>query len=428
VINAKIKALFSWQITKLFPKLIRMKRTLLSIGIAIFSQLIIAQQKLNFWDSLALTPPMGWNSWNFFENRVSEKVVKDMADAMSTNGMNEAGYKYLIIDDFWVGGRDAKNRLFPDSMRFPNGMKHLADYVHSKGLKLGIYSDAAPYTCGGVTASYGFEELDAKTFVEWGIDYLKYDYCNAPEDVVTAFTRYSKMGNALKNSGRPIVFAICEWGQRKPWLWARAAGGHLWRTTWDSRDVWQSNDKNLTGIMEIYEQQQGLESFAGPGGWNDPDLLMVGLNGKGSSSTVGGRFKGCTFNEYRTHFALWCMLAAPLIVNMDLSTMDKPTLDLLTNKYLVAINQDPLGKQASIVYDKDNIQVLVKPMSNNQIAVCVFNKNDMTKHFRIDLKNDLNIWQSVRTTQIWSARAIPKLTFLEGQLPAHDCEVYLLEY
>lgn len=173
-----------------------------------------AQQK----DSLlAQTPPMGWNSWNFFEENISEQIVKKMADEMVGNGMVGKGYSYLIIDDYWVGGRDQQNKLFPDPNRFPNGVKALADYEHAKGMKLGIYSDAAEYTCGGVTASYNFEELDAKTFADWGIDYLKYDYCNAPEDVTTAFTRYKKMGDALKKTGRPIIYAICEWGSRKPW-------------------------------------------------------------------------------------------------------------------------------------------------------------------------------------------------------------------
>ncbi|MDD4141885.1 MAG: glycoside hydrolase family 27 protein, partial [Bacteroidales bacterium] len=298
--------------------------------------------------NLAPTPPMGWNSWNFFEYEVSEQILKETADAMVANGMKDAGYEYIIIDDYWVGGRDNKNRLFPDPVRFPNGIKAVSDYVHSKGLKLGIYSDAAEYTCGGVTASYGFEELDAKTFASWGIDYLKYDYCNAPEDVETAFIRYKKMGDALKNSGRDIVFAICEWGQRQPWLWAKAAGGHLWRTTYDSRDIWSSGDVHAGikgGVIDLFDLQEGLAQYAGPGAWNDPDMLMVGLFGKGKSSSLHGQLTGCNQIEYNSNFALWCMLAAPLIVNSDIRHLDKATIDLLTNKHLIAIDQDPLGKQ-----------------------------------------------------------------------------------
>ena len=384
------------------------------------------QQRFTSWDSLALTPPMGWNSWNFFEGNISEKIVVDMADAMVSNGMKEAGYQYLIIDDYWVGGRDNKNELYPDPVRFPKGMKFLADYVHSKGLKLGIYSDAAPYTCGGVTASYGFEETDAKTFAKWGIDYLKYDYCNAPGDVVTAFERYSKMGDALKKCGRPIVFAICEWGQRKPWLWAKAAGGHLWRTTWDSRDVWESKDQNLTGIMEIFSQQEDLAQYAGPGGWNDPDLLMVGLYGKGSSSSVNGRFKGCTFTEYKTHFALWCMLAAPLIVNMDLKNTDPEILKLITNKDLIKIDQDELGKQAQTILRKGDLQVLLKALKNNSFAVCVFNRGDKSTVFNLSLKNDLNLWQPFTVTNVWEGKTISAVANLKGTLNSHDCVVYLL--
>ncbi|MFZ4547425.1 MAG: glycoside hydrolase family 27 protein [Bacteroidales bacterium] len=374
--------------------------------------------------SLALTPPMGWNSWNLVEAEVSDPLIREIADAMVATGMKDAGYSYIIIDDFWVGGRDVTNRLFPDPKRFPNGIKPLADYVHSKGLKLGIYSDAAEYTCGGVTASYGFEELDAKTFADWGIDYLKYDYCNAPEDVTTAFARYKKMGDALKKTDRPIVYAICEWGQRQPWLWARAAGGHLWRTTWDSRDVWQSENSNLTGIMEIFDQQKDLAQFSGPGGWNDPDLLMVGLYGKGKSASVNGRFKGCSAIEYRTHFALWSMLSAPLIVNLDIRSMDKETAEILLNKEILAINQDSLGKQGVTLFIRNQIQVLKKELQNGDVAICVFNRSEQTVSYNFDLKNDLNIWFPATVHGISDKITNPKTKALSQTLLPHDCRVY----
>lgn len=406
----------------------RSNKIVLLISFALFNiTCTVAQQQYSAWDSLALTPPMGWNSWNFFEGNVSEQVVIDMADAMVANGMKDAGYQYLIIDDYWVGGRDNQNKIYPDAKRFPHGIKYLADYVHQKGLKLGIYSDAALLTCGGVTASLGFEEEDAKTFAAWGIDYLKYDYCNAPEDVSTAFTRYSKMGDALKKCGRPIVFAICEWGPRKPWLWAKAAGGHLWRTTWDSRDVWQSNHKGLTGIMEIFDQQENLAPYAGPGGWNDPDLLMVGLYGKGGSSSVNGRFKGCTTTEYRTHFALWCMLAAPLIVNLDLKKIDTASLKLITNKKLIEINQDKLGKQAVTIFKNANIQILQKTLANNAIAICIFNRSGVTQSYKFSLKKDLNIWQPYSAWNVFASKEITTPIFLNGSLDSHDCAVYILK-
>lgn len=401
-----------------------MKKIIFLLAVIVCSLPVIAQTRYNAWDSLAMTPPMGWNSWNFFEARVSEQVIMDMADAMAANGMKDAGYRYLVIDDHWVAGRDKHNNLFPDPERFPHGMKYLADYVHGKGLKLGIYSDAAMLTCGGVTGSYNFEEQDARTFAAWGIDFLKYDYCNAPEDVATAFSRYARMGDALKKCGRPIVYSICEWGQRKPWLWARAAGGHLWRTTWDSRDVWESHDNNLTGIMEIFRQQEHLASYAGPGGWNDPDLLMVGLYGKGASSSVDGRFKGCTATEYRTHFALWCMLAAPLMVNMDLKHITPDVLQLITNPQLIAINQDAQGKQATTVLKRNDLQVLLKPLQHGDMAVCVFNRAANGQSFDIDLKKDLALWQPFQVTDVWSGKPVKTL---KGQLGAHDCAVYLLK-
>ncbi len=403
----------------MISKLLKHQTVLLFVAITLMHCSIKAQSQ-----PLALTPPMGWNSWNLVEAEVSDPLIREIADAMVSTGMRDAGYQYIIIDDFWVGGRDATNHLFPDRQRFPHGMKALADYVHSKGLKLGIYSDAAEYTCGGVTASYNFEELDAQTFADWGIDYLKYDYCNAPEDVTTAFTRYKKMGDALKKTGRPMVYAICEWGQRKPWLWARAAGGHLWRTTWDSRDVWQSNNKDLTGIMEIFDQQKDLAQFAGPGGWNDPDLLMVGLYGKGKSSSVGGRFKGCNTIEYRSHFILWAMLSAPLIVNLDVRSMDKETADILLNKEIIAINQDSLGKQAVTLFIRDNIQVLKKELRNGDLAICVFNRGDQPASFSLDLKKDLNIWFPASARNLQEHETIKKAIALTNQLQGHDCRIY----
>lgn len=403
----------------MFTKRLKQKSTLLLIAIAFIQCGISAQNQ-----QLALMPPMGWNSWNLVEAEVSDPLIREIADAMVSTGMKEAGYQYIIIDDFWVGGRDATNHLFPDQKRFPQGMKALADYVHSKGLKLGIYSDAAEYTCGGVTASYNFEELDAQTFAGWGIDYLKYDYCNAPEDVTTAFTRYKKMGDALKKTGRPMVYAICEWGQRKPWLWARAAGGQLWRTTWDSRDVWQSDNKDLTGIMEIFDQQKDLAQYAGPGGWNDPDLLMVGLYGKGKSSSVGGRFKGCNAIEYRTHFILWAMLSAPLIVNLDVRSMEKETADILLNKEIIAINQDSLGKQAVTLFTRDSVQVLKKELQNGDLAICVFNRGDQPATFNLDLKKDLNIWFPASVRNILDNETVKKASKLTNRLLSHDCRIY----
>lgn len=374
--------------------------------------------------SLAPTPPMGWNSWNLVEDQVSDAIIREIADAMVKNGMLDAGYQYIILDDFWVGGRDTRNNIFPDPIRFPHGMKSLADYVHSKGLKLGIYSDAAPLTCGGVTGSLGFEEQDAKTFAAWGIDYLKYDYCGAPADRLTAINRYKKMGDALRATGRPIVYAVCEWGQRQPWLWARAVGAQLWRTTWDSRDVWQSNDSNLTGIMEIFDQQDSLASYGGNGGWNDPDLLMVGLFGKGKSSSANGRFKGCNLTEYNTHFALWCMLAAPLIVNLDVRNMDAATASILLNKDLIAINQDKAGKQGFTIWRNQEIQVLKKELANDEVAICVFNRSESEADFSLNILSDLHVYYPCLVGNATTQKMEKNSKVLSGKLPAHGCVVY----
>jgi len=400
-----------------------MKKNLLFVFASVLAFLCSAQKN----GDIALTPPMGWNSWNLVEANVSEKIICEIADSMAANGMRDAGYQYIIIDDFWVGGRDSKNRLFPDSVRFPNGMKAVADYVHSKGLKLGIYSDAAELTCGGVTASYGFEELDARTFAEWGIDYLKYDYCNAPTDVLTAFQRYKKMGDALKATGRPIVYAICEWGQRQPWLWARAAGGHLWRTTYDSRDTWYSHDTGLAGIMDIFELQNGLEQYAGPGGWNDPDMLMVGLWGKGKSSSPDKRFHGCSFVEYRSHFALWAMLAAPLILNCDVRNLDQQTKEIILNKEIIAIDQDSLGVQGKIIFHKDSIVVLSKPLRHGDVAICILNRNNTSVSYKLDVQRDLSIWFPHSCRDIYKRKNLGTVKILQGTLASHDCVVFRFE-
>ena len=341
-------------------------------------------------EKLALTPPMGWNSWNQFEGDITEDIVKEIADAMVKTGMKEAGYEYIVIDDIWQGGRDNRNHIIPDPAKFPNGIKALADYVHSKGLKLGIYSDAAEWTCAGYTASYGFEKMDAETFAEWGIDYLKYDYCNAPGDMITAMERYKTMGDALKATGRPIVYAICEWGPRKPWLWAKEVGGHLWRTTWDSRDVWETKkyDNGHAGIMNILDKQEGLECYAGPGGWNDPDMLMVGLYGNAKSSSEGGAV-GCTDIEYKSHFSLWCMLAAPLIVNLDVRDMNKETKKILLNKEVIAVDQDNLGKQGFKFRDDGDFEIWVKELSGDEVAVCLLNRSKKAMKASVDLEHIL---------------------------------------
>ncbi|RLD84239.1 MAG: glycoside hydrolase family 27 protein [Bacteroidetes bacterium] len=389
---------------------------------------------------LALTPPMGWNSWNMFEGDITEEIVKGIADAFVSSGLKNAGYEYILIDDVWQGGRDNQNRMIPDPKKFPSGIKALADYVHSKGLKFGIYSDAAHYTCGGYTASYGFEKEDAKTFAEWGVDYLKYDYCHAPKEKAEAIKRYSAMSKALKKSGRDIVFAICEWGQREPWTWASAAGGNLWRTTWDSRDIWETKIYNggHAGIMNILDKQVDLEKYARPGSWNDPDMLMVGLYGKGKSSSHGGG-NGCTDTEYKSHFSLWCMLAAPLIVNLDVRDINESTKNILLNKEMIAIDQDKLGKQASRIIDCDDINVFLKQLSNNEWAICFLNRSKKTKSIdfnwntfelngkKIKVESKLKINKTYNLRDIWKHKTIGNTeTNLKAKIESHDVLVLRL--
>ncbi len=310
-------------------------------------------------NGLALTPPMGWNSWNKFACNVNEKVVRDAADAMVASGMRDAGYQYIVIDDCWQVDRDSKGNIIVDGKTFPSGIKALADYVHAKGLKFGIYSDAGTKTCAGRPGSWGYEFQDARQYAEWGVDYLKYDWCNNGGQNSAA--AYSRMRDALAVCGRPIVFSICEWGSTKPWLWAKDIG-NLWRTTGDIQDFWEGKkDWGGLGVVQIIDLQDGLEAYSGPGHWNDPDMLEVG-NG------------GMTDSEYRSHFSFWCLLAAPLMAGNDLRTMKPATRDILTNKEVIAIDQDPLGKQGSKVRDDGDLEVWARPLADGGRAVILFNR------------------------------------------------------
>jgi alpha-galactosidase len=306
-------------------------------------------------NGLAGTPPMGWNSWNHFAERVDDAVVRRAADAMVSSGMAAAGYAYINIDDTWESGRDPGGNIVPNR-KFPD-MKALAYYVHARGLKLGIYSSPGPVTCGGYEGSYGHEEQDARTYAGWGIDYLKYDWCSAGRIYPTTELRavYQKMGEALGRCGRAIVFSLCEYGMVDVWTWGPRVGGNLWRTTGDISDNWKS-------MSDIGFNQGRLAPYAGPGHWNDPDMLEVG-NG------------GMTAEEYRTHFSLWSMLAAPLMAGNDLGGMSAETREILTNREVIAIDQDPLGREAARVSDAAGVEVWVRPLADGGHAVGIFNRN-----------------------------------------------------
>ena len=319
-------------------------------------------------NGLARTPPMGWNSWNKFGCDVSDKLIREVADAMAANGMREAGYQYVTIDDCWQVDRTTQGVIVADPVRFPAGMKAVADYVHGKGLKFGIYTDAGRKTCEGRPGSYGYEVMDARAYAQWGVDYVKIDWCNS--DGLDARTQYAKFGEALAASGRKIVFSICEWGSTRPWDWAPAVG-NLWRTTGDIGDRWSS-------VMTIVDLSAQYWHVAGPGGWNDPDMLEVG-NG------------GMTRAEYRAHFSLWAMMAAPLIAGNDVRTMmdstreAASTREILLNEEVIAVDQDPLGVQGTIVQaSPSELQVWVKPLADGSRAVLLLNRASVSSTITAD--------------------------------------------
>jgi alpha-galactosidase len=305
-------------------------------------------------NKLARTPPMGWNSWNKFNRLVSDEIVRGVADSIATNGMRDAGYVYITIDDTWEGERDSQGVIHANT-KFPD-MKALADYVHGKGLKLGLYSGPGPTTCQGYEASHGHEEQDARTWAAWGIDYLKYDWCGARMLYSDADEQalYQRMGDALAASGRKIVFSLCQYGRVDVWKWGPKVGGNLWRTTGDIGDRWASMERIGFG-------QDALAPYAAPGHWNDPDMLEIG-NG------------GMTDTEYRTHMSLWSMLAAPLMAGNDVRDMSESVKQILLNREVIAIDQDKAGKQAARVWKGGDQEIWTRPLSGDDRAIALFNR------------------------------------------------------
>jgi alpha-galactosidase len=337
------------------------------MGLLFAASLLCAQDS-----PLAATPPMGWNSWNKFGCNVSEDLIRQMADAMVKSGMKDAGYQYVVIDDCWQVSRDKNGNIVADPQRFPSGIKALADYVHGLGLKFGIYSDAGSKTCAGRPGGLGHEYQDALQYAAWGLDYLKYDWCNTTSQDAQA--SYANIRNALTASGRPIVLSICEWGTAKPWLWGKAVGGNLWRTTGDINDKWETKKKEPLGMLDILDLQEGLESFASPGHWNDPDMLEVG-NG------------GMTTPEYQAHFSLWSILAAPLMAGNDLRNMTPEIRAILTNKEVLAVNQDPLGIEGRRVRKEDDLEVWARPLQDGSRAVVLLNRGAGEKEITVSWEN-----------------------------------------
>jgi len=357
-------------------------------------------------NGLAKTPPMGWNSWNLFAGRIDDKTVREMADALVTSGMRDAGYIYLNIDDTWEGDRDASGVIHTNN-KFPD-MKALADYVHSKGLKFGIYSSPGPYTCAGYEGSYAHEAQDAKTYAAWGVDYLKYDWCSAgrlyKDDAMQAV--YQKMAEALRSTKRPIVYSLCQYGRNDVWTWGAKAGGNLWRSTGDISDNWKS-------MIGIADRQSAIAQYAGPGHWNDPDMLEIG-NG------------GMTTDEYRTHMSLWAMFAAPLLAGNDVRTMSADTKSILLNKEVIAVNQDPMGAEGLLVGKIGEANLFARPLNNGDSALMVVNRADAPTTMKLPW-SEMHVAVGSNVRDLWKHEDLKAAADQSFTIPAHGSLMFRMK-
>lgn len=381
------------------------KRKILFLIFCIWCSSLKAQK----FEGLAKTPPMGWNSWNKFECKINETIVKEIADAMVKNGMKESGYEYIIVDDCWQIGRDSLGNILADPVRFPSGMKSLGDYIHSKGLKFGIYSDAGILTCQGRPGSRGYEFQDARTYAKWGVDLLKYDWCSHGKQ--NAEASYVLMRDAIKKAGRPMVFSICEWGTNKPWEWG-ANTGHTWRTTEDIINCFDcKNNWGGLGVLQIVDLQAEIGGYSGPGHWNDPDMLEIG-NGV------------LTVSEERAHMSMWSMFSAPLIAGNDIRNMSAQTRAILMNKEVLDIDQDSLGISATRWMKYADLEIWFKPLSNDNFAFCLLNRSNGPIAINQDLKAKIKNYQvddSYTVRDLWKHRDIGSTKDnITGTIAAHD--------
>lgn len=346
-----------------------MKKLILAITALAAVSTLQAQK----WEDLAKTPPMGWSSWNKFATDINENLIKEIADEMVASGLKDAGYVYLNLDDGWHGPRDEEGRMTVDSVKFPSGFNALSDYIHSKGLKFGVYSDAGCATCAGKpgSGSQGHEYQDARSYAQWGVDYLKYDWCWAEN--LNPVGAYTLMRDALRDAGRPILFSMCEWGRSEPWKWAKDIG-HSWRISGDIHngfdDYINHGAWETYGAMQIVDMNAPLRAYAGPGHWNDPDMLEVG--------------NGMTENKDRATFTMWCMMASPLILGNDIRNMSKETKAILTNRDVIAIDQDSLGIQGLRVLRDRGVEYWVKPLVDGDWALCILNRDTEPRECLLD--------------------------------------------
>jgi alpha-galactosidase len=395
-----------------------MIRTFLSTAIIVLLNVhnLFAQK----FEALAQTPPMGFNTWNTFQTNIDEQMLKNMVDTFISSGMKAAGYQYFILDDGWMAmQRDSSGSLVPDPKKFPGGMKKFVDYVHAKGLKFGIYNCAGTLTCGGYPGTRGYEYQDARFYAALGVDYLKYDWCNT--EGLNAKEAYTTMSKAIKVAGRPMVFSLCEWGNHKPWEWATNVG-HLWRTTGDIGagfdGVVDKGTWSAMSVMGIADKQAEMRQYSGPGHWNDPDMLEVG--------------NGMTYNEDKAHFSLWCMLAAPLMAGNDLRKMSDQTRSILTDRDAIAVDQDVLGIAGFKYAALDGLEIWIKPLANNELAICFLNRSAKPKavtynwkdHPIKDTLSGINIdfnTSAYKIYDIWQKKAMGNTNrVLKTDLGVHD--------
>ena len=388
---------------------------------------VAAAQKV---PGLALTPPMGWNSWNHFGCSIDEALIHETADALVKSGLRDAGYVYVNLDDCWQISRDERGDIQADPAKFPSGMKALGEYLHSRGLKFGLYSDAGEKTCGGRPGSQGHEFQDAAQYARWGVDYVKYDWCSTGtgEGERNPREAYATMSRAIAASGRPMILSICEWGDHKPWLWGREVG-HLWRTTGDITNCWDCIVNHgswfSSGVLSILDRQDALRAYSGPDGWNDPDMMEVG--------------NLPTAAENRSHFAMWAMLSAPLIIGTDVEAMKPAIRDLLANRRLIAIDQDALGIPAMKWITRPGLDYWAKPLKDGRWAIALLNRGDVPVTARIDWATaDLNDGvknrqadfkkDRFRLTDVWTGQAAgTTATPLERTIAPHDTLVFTLD-
>ncbi|WP_068786295.1 glycoside hydrolase family 27 protein [Paenibacillus phocaensis] len=380
---------------------------------------------MNEQELLGLVPPMGWNSWNTFTWDINEQLIRDVADRFVEEGYKEAGYEYIVIDDCWsLKERDAEGRLVPDPEKFPSGMKALADYIHGKGLKFGMYSCVGTHTCAGFPGSFEHEFQDAEQLAEWGVDFLKYDYCFKPRNI-SGELLYKRMSLALRNCGRNILFSACNWGEDGVYKWARESGAHMYRSTGDIQDSWDS-------IKKLALSQLDMQCYTSSFCHNDLDMLVVGMHGSSNNDFIG-RIGGCSDIEYKTHFALWCMMGSPLMIGCDIRSANPATKDILLNPHLIAINQDTESRGAYRIkpepqwFHTDEVFMLVKVLTDGDVAIGFFNLSDGQREISLqfwDLGLPHASAYSLSLKDCWTNEELGVYTErFAPTVPAHDCLV-----